>query len=127
MLNQQPRPQASQPPESYSQKAPALTQAERDQASAWHLILTLPDDGMVAASQKMEAEARKKVANLQPETATEAEMRCALAEWRHARNLFTAMSSFVASVNQRLDAESKAVEKQNTLDKPDDSGTMAKD
>lgn len=123
----QPLQQASQPPpDEQAQKAPPLNIVEREQASAWHLILTLPDGGCATAFQKVEADARRALASIDPTTATEAEMRCAITAWKHAMGIVLQMSSFVAGVHRRLEAEEKA-SKQNNLDKPADSGTMAKD
>lgn len=120
----QSHPPPQSPPDGLSrQPSASLTEVDRQQASAWNLILTLPDGAAVHAAQKLEAEARKKVAALHPELATDAEMRCALSEWRHARDLWGAMKSFVEGVSRRLEAEAA----QKDLDKPKSSVTMAGD
>lgn len=86
----------------------------------------MPD--ATAAAQKMEADARRALANLDPLLSTESEIRCALAVWKNAMGLFGRMKSFVDDVHRRLDAAAKETERQQkALDKQAESGTMAKD
>jgi hypothetical protein len=106
-------PQQPTPPDSLSRRPTGeITEVRRAQALACQSVLTLPGDAAKLAAQKIEMDAREAVMALDPESATEGEMRCALAAWRHACRVFSSMSSFVSDTNRRLEEAQKNASKQ---------------
>ncbi len=112
-----PSPQP-QPPDSLGKRPTEMSEVRRAQALACQAIITLPGDAAKLAAQKVEMEARALVMAIDPETATEAEMRCRLAKWQHASNVFTMMSDFVRDTNRLLEEAAKTQALEKLLSKP---------
>lgn len=115
-------PASQPPPDGHAVHRPLVTDVARRQALAWQAIFSLPNEVAVTAFQKVEMEARQRVINLDPATATADELRCALSAWKHARNTASEMAAFVSKINQQVEAESTL---QKSLDKPGPPATMA--
>lgn len=91
-----------QAPSQPQPKRREISETDRLQATAWQTILRLPEDAAENALGRYERQEMENVRDLDPTSASEIDIRIALARWQFARSILGDAKSFVDRINKKL-------------------------